>query len=115
MEHSSDLRHMEIGNLYQKIPAELPLEISDCLLQSKDMKIQRIVSRGHCSEPGFWYDQDQHEWVLLLKGEATLRFREDDRIVHLSEGMHLNIPAHVQHRVEWTTVAEDCMWLAVFY
>ncbi len=106
---------MKAGNLYQNIPDALPREMADCLLQSGRLKIERIVSRGHCSEPGFWYDQDASEWVLLLKGEAKVRFREDDRVIHLTEGMYLNIPAHEAHRVDWTSDTEDTIWLAVFY
>ena len=106
---------METGHLYQNIPAKLPAELTECLLQAGGLRIERIVSRGHCSDPGFWYEQAQAEWVLLLKGEARLRFREGDRIVHLSEGMYLNIPALEAHRVEWTSTTEDSIWLVVFY
>lgn len=106
---------METGHLYQNIPAQLPTELTACLLQSGGLKIERIVSRGHCSEAGFWYEQDQAEWVLLLKGEAGVRFRESDRVVHLTAGMYLNIPAREAHRVEWTSTTEDSIWLVVFY
>lgn len=106
---------MKSGNLYHAMPSELPQEIADCLLQSGKLKIERIVSRGHCSEPGFWYDQEDSEWVLLLKGAARLRFQEGDRVVHLSPGMYLNIAPHEAHRVDWTSDSEDTIWLAVFY
>jgi cupin 2 domain-containing protein len=106
---------METGHLYQNIPAELPDEMSACLAQSKSMKIERIVSRGHRSAPGFWYEQQDNEWVLLVKGEAELRFEKENRVVHLTEGMYVNIPAHEKHRVEWTREGVDTIWLAVFY
>jgi cupin 2 domain-containing protein len=108
-------RKMETGHLYQNIPAELPDEMSACLAQSKSMKIERIVSRGHRSAPGFWYEQQDNEWVLLVKGEAELRFEKENRVVHLTEGMYVNIPAHEKHRVEWTREGVDTIWLAVFY
>jgi cupin 2 domain-containing protein len=106
---------METGHLYQNIPAELPDEMSACLAQSKSMKIERIVSRGHRSAPGFWYEQQDNEWVLLVKGEAELRFEKENRVVHLTEDMYVNIPAHEKHRVEWTREGVDTIWLAVFY
>lgn len=106
---------MKTGNLYQNIPHPLPAEISDSLLQSNSVKIERIVSRGHHSAPGFWYDQNDNEWVLLIKGAATLRFAAGDHVLHLTPGMYVNIEAHQKHRVEWTAADEETVWLAVFY
>lgn len=108
---------METGNLYQDIPDQLPHELSQVLLaaNANRVKIVRIVSKGHCSAPGFWYDQQDNEWVLLAKGEARLRFEAGDRLLHLTVGMHVNIAAHERHRVEWTSDIEETIWLAVFY
>ena len=106
---------METGDLYQNIPRELPQEMMECLAQGANIRIERIVSKGHRSEPGFWYDQPENEWVLLVKGEAQLRFEEGDRLLHLTEGMYINIPAHDKHRVEWTSENIETVWLAVFY
>jgi cupin 2 domain-containing protein len=106
---------MKTGNLYQHIPDALAQEISECVARGADVKIERIVSKGHCSPPGFWYDQKDDEWVLLLKGEARLRFEEGDRIVHMTEGTHVHIAAHERHRVEWTSERAETVWLAVFY
>lgn len=106
---------MEYGNLYRGIPAQLPQELMHTLAGAGSTRIERIVSRGHCSPPGFWYDQDEHEWVVLLKGAAALRFEQDDRLVRLAEGDHVTIPAHAKHRVEWTASDRETVWLAVFY
>jgi cupin 2 domain-containing protein len=106
---------MKAGNLYQQIPDELPREIAECLLSSKNVRIERIISRSHKSETDFWYDQAKNEWVLLLEGEAGLRFKDNDEVVRLVRGMYINIPAHVQHRVEWTAPDRDTIWLVVFY
>jgi cupin 2 domain-containing protein len=106
---------METGNLFHAIPNTLPIEIAECLVLSKGVKIERIVSKGHHSEAGFWYDQPQHEWVLLVKGEAALRFEQGDKTVHLTPGMYLNIAAHERHRLEWTAADQETVWLAVFY
>lgn len=107
---------MNPENLYRNIPHHLPAEMAETLASSSSgSRIERIVSQGHCSPPGFWYDQDQAEWVLLLRGEATLRFEADNRLVHLLPGDYLNIAAHEKHRVESTCSTDQTVWLAVFY
>ena len=106
---------METGNLLHALPGALPAEISECLLQSGGVRIERIISKGQHSEPGFWYDQSESEWVLLVKGAATLRFEQGDQTVHLTPGMYLNIAAHERHRVESTAADQETVWLAVFY
>ena len=77
------------------------------------MRIERIVSQGHSSPHGFWYDQDQNEWVVLLKGAARLEF--EDEKVELRHRDFINIPAHRKHRVDWTTPDEPTVWLGVRY
>jgi cupin 2 domain-containing protein len=72
-----------------------------------------IVSVGHASPEGFWYDQPQNEWVVVLRGAARIQF-EDER-VELRPGDWIHIPAHRRHRVEWTTPDEPTLWLAVHY
>jgi cupin 2 domain-containing protein len=106
---------MEIANLLQRIPHEFETEIVEMLASSKNARIERIISKGHQSPPDFWYDQAQNEWVLLVKGEAKLRFEVNNELVHLTAGMHVNISAHEKHRVEWTKENEETIWLAVFY
>ena len=106
---------MEAGHLLQRIPDVLPTEITECLLQSGEVRIERIVSKGHHSDPGFWHDQNEHEWVLLVKGAAVLRFELGDQTVHLTPGMYVNIAAHERHRVESTAADQETVWLAVFY
>jgi cupin 2 domain-containing protein len=106
---------MESGDIYAAIPAQLPEEMMQTLAGGQGVRIERIVSRGHCSPPGFWYEQAEHEWVLLLKGEARLRFERGERVLAMGEGSYVNIPAGERHRVEWTKEDTDTIWLAVFY
>jgi cupin 2 domain-containing protein len=106
---------METGNLYRNIPSRLPVEIAESLVVSKCLRIERIVSKGHCSSPDFWYDQKENEWVLLVKGEATLCFEQGKRMLHLTEGMYVHIGAHEKHRVESTRADAETIWLAIFY
>lgn len=103
------------GNLFSNLPRPLPQELVDVLLENHNVRIERIVSTGHSSPKGFWYDQSEHEWVVVLQGEAKVRFAEKDEPIRLQAGDHINIPAHQKHRVEWTAPNESTVWLAVFY
>ena len=102
-------------NLFADLPQHLPDELFTTLLDAANVRIERIVSHGHTSPEGFWYDQDQHECVVVLKGAARLRFEGDEQPVEMKPGDFMNIPAHKKHRVEWTTPDEPTIWLAVFY
>ena len=97
------------------LPARLPEELVETLAAGKHVRIERIVSTGQASPEGFWYDQEEIEWVVVLKGEAKLLFEGDAQPIHLKPGDHVTIPAHRRHRVEWTTPKEPTVWLAVFY
>ena len=105
---------MSLSNLFGDIPAHLPSEVFSPLLQAGNIRIERIVSHGHASRDGFWYDQDENEWVIVLKGAARMRV-EGQEPVSLRAGDFLHIPAHARHRVEWTTPEEPTVWLAVHY
>ena len=100
-------------NLFTDLPTALPEELTSTLLQAPGVRIERIVSYGHQSPEGFWYDQPDHEWVLVLKGAARIQF--EDSTVEMKPGDYLNILAHTKHRVAWTTPDEPTIWLAVHY
>jgi cupin 2 domain-containing protein len=98
-------------SLYADLP-QAPAEEQFLTLCAADGgRVERIVSHGHASPSGFWYDQDEEEWVLLLRGAATLEFA-DGRCVDLTPGEHLTIPRRCRHRVAATDL--DTVWLAVF-
>jgi cupin 2 domain-containing protein len=101
-------------NLFEGIPKELADEWTERLAGDANTRVERIVSRGHASPPGFWYDQAQSEWVMVVKGRSRLRF-DDDTVVELQAGDHLTIPPHARHRVDWTAPGEDTVWIAVFF
>jgi cupin 2 domain-containing protein len=103
------------GTLLGDIPVELPEEIFDTICLSENVKIERIVSRGHASPTGFWYDQEKSKFILILQGSAGLKIESEPDIVVLKTCDYLNIGAHVKHRVEWTDPACDTIWLAVHY
>jgi cupin 2 domain-containing protein len=100
-------------NLFADLPTRLPDELFTTLLEAANVRIERIVSHSHASPEGFWFDQDQHEWVIVLKGAARLRF--EDGTIEMNPGDFVNILAHKKHRVEWTTPAEPTVWMAVYY
>jgi cupin 2 domain-containing protein len=104
-----------MGTLFESIPVELPEEIIDTICSTDSVKIERIVSRGHASPEGFWYDQERNEFVLVVRGSAGLKVENEDDIVVLKAGDYLNIAAHVKHRVEWTDPTCETIWLAVHY
>ena len=99
-------------NLLHPLPDDLTEEVFTELLCHETVRIERIVSNGHASPEGFWYDQDDHEWLVLLEGEAGIEF-VDSEPVHLHPGDTLNLPAHTRHRVTFTS--RPAIWLAVFY
>ena len=100
-------------NLLSNIPDNLAEERVEALAIGQHFKIERIISRGHRSEPGFWYDQDWDEWVLVLKGRARLTFEGQTGALDLEIGDSLLIPAGTRHRVAWTDPGVETLWLAV--
>ena len=104
---------METKNLFASIPEDLSTEFFQTLVSSAEIRIERIVSKGHKSDRDFWYDQDLNEWVVLIEGAARLEFI--DRTVTLQSGDYVNILAHERHRVDWTTPDAETIWLAIFY
>lgn len=105
---------MPPDNLYADLPPAGPDEVVETLLARGAVRIERIVSTGQSSPPGFWYDQEEHEFVVLLAGAATLRFA-DGRALALTPGVYVDIPAHCRHRVEATEADPPTIWLAMFY
>lgn len=102
-------------NLFAGLPDSLSDELSEVLADSSSVRIERIVSAGHSSPPGFWYDQEEHEWVIVLRGEAGLLFEGNQQPTRMVPGDFINIPAHRKHRVQWTSPVGSTIWLAVFY
>ncbi len=101
------------GNLFEGPVPPRGEETVTALATGREVRVERIVSRGHVSAPGFWYDQDESEYVLLIAGSAVLEFPAPRRT--LVPGDWVDIPAHVRHRVAWASPDEDTIWLAVFY
>ena len=105
---------MQVDNIFTKLPDELEAEVFDTLVSGNSIRIERILSQGHRSPASGWYDQDEHEWVVVLQGSARLEFEGKGEIA-LGAGDHVLIPAHARHRVTWTDPERITVWLAVFY
>ena len=102
-------------NLFANLPATpAPTELTDTLLSTAAVRIERIVSTGQSSPPDFWYDQGEGEWVCLLQGSAGLRFEDEETFWVLRPGDWVLIEPHRRHRVEWTDAEGVTVWLAVF-
>jgi len=104
---------MRRGNLLGRLPPLQAVEQVDQLIDGPTVRIERIVSTGQASPPGFWYDQADDEFVVLLSGAARLRFEADNLSLDLKPGDWVEIPAHERHRVEWTQAEPPTVWLAV--
>lgn len=101
------------GNLFASVPARLEEEVTTVLADLPGARIERIVSTGQASPPGFWYDQNGAEWVVVLTGSAGLLIEGEAAPRILAPGDWIEIPPHVRHRVEWTDADEPTVWLAV--
>ena len=101
-------------NIFENIPDDLTEEVFESLASSNSVKIERIISKGHSSPDTGWYDQTQHEWVIVLKGEAEITFYDNTKVI-LKVGDYVNIAAHQKHRVSWTAPDIETVWLAVHY
>ncbi len=106
---------IKTGNLFAGIASKLEAEDISRLTSRPGLRIERIVSTGQASPPGFWYDQEWVEWVVLLSGSASLQIENESSPRQLSPGDFLEIPAHVRHRVEKTDVTQPTLWLAIHY
>ena len=90
-------------------------ETSAVLAANGAWRLERIHSCQAASAEGFWYDQDEVEWLTLLQGSARLRFADEQTARELSRGDSLLISPHRRHRIEATDPAPGTVWLALFW
>jgi cupin 2 domain-containing protein len=103
------------GNIFANLPASLSEEVFHEIIYGERFRLERIISFGQATPDGQWYDQEQHEWVVLLAGAAGLRFEQEESVRVLHPGDFVNIPARTRHRVEWTDEKQNTVWLALHY
>ncbi|MDD5285692.1 MAG: cupin domain-containing protein [Desulfuromonadaceae bacterium] len=107
--------NQKFNNLFDGIPATLPEEIFQTLAERGNIRIERIVSEGHTTPEGEWYDQSWDEWVILLTGSAGLLFDGEPLPRTMNGGDYVMIPSGCRHRVEWTDPDLKTVWLAVHF
>ena len=102
-----------VGCLFEHLPDSFDDEQFLPLFQGGSFRLLRIVSNGHSTPEGEWLDQDDDEWVLVLKGAAMVRIQGEEKAHGLAPGDYLFLPAHCRHRVEWTAPDQPTVWLAL--
>jgi cupin 2 domain-containing protein len=107
--------HVSFSNLFEGVHGDAGQEIVTSLVDSTNLKIERIVSLGQKSPPEFWYDQLLAEWVMVFSGSAGLRIEGESEVRVMSVGDCALIPARTKHRVEWTAEDRPTIWLAVHF
>ena len=103
------------ANIFADIPATLADEQFTPLWTTPTVRVERFISHGQASPPGFWFDQNHGEWVLVLQGAAVIVFEGNVDPVMLKHGDYLYIPPHARHRVEWTDPDQVTVWLAIHH
>lgn len=106
-------RPTDIINLFADLPCDASEEEVTVLLAAPGLRVERIVSTGQASPPGFHYDQPHAEWVAVLSGSADLRFADEQVSRHIAPGDTLLIAPHRRHRVERTD--SPTVWLAIHF
>lgn len=103
-----------LRNLLATAKVDANEEIFETLIAREGVRIERIVSTGQRTADETWYEQDEHEWLILLQGAARLVY-SDGQVVALEVGDSLLVPAGRKHRVQWTEPGTTTVWLAVFF
>lgn len=103
-----------MDNIFENIPDELNDELFEPFVQNENIKIERIISKGHSSPKEGWLEQDKNEWVIVLKGDAKVLL-ENKEPLNLIAGSYIVIPAFTKHKVVWTNPDIETVWLAVHY
>lgn len=106
---------MILSNIFRDIPETLDDEFLETILMTPAFRLEKIVSSGHATPHGEWFDQALDEWVVLLSGSAGLLFEGEGEPTVMYPGDSLLIPAHVRHRVDWTDPSARTVWLALHY
>jgi cupin 2 domain-containing protein len=105
---------LSVCHLLASLPSARDAEVSETLVTGRGIRFERIVSHGQATPEGFWYDQENAEWVMVLTGRTrlTIAGEAEDRV--LGPGDAVFLPAHCRHRVAWTDPDHPTVWLALF-
>ncbi len=103
-----------MGNFFSLLPERFEKEVCEVLAKSENVRIERIISKGHISPDKGWYEQVENEWVIVLEGSGIILF-DTGVEVNLRKGDYINIPSHTKHKVSWIDPNIVTIWLAIFY
>lgn len=100
-------------NIYNGFDDSVKKEAEEILFTADNARLVRIKSVGHTSPEGFWYEQEEDEWVMVAGGVGEIEWSGGEK-VRLEAGDCLFIPAFKKHRVSYTSDDPPCIWLAVY-
>jgi cupin 2 domain-containing protein len=103
-----------MDNIFSNIPSDIPSELFEDIINTENVRVERIVSKGQTSPDVGWYDQAENEWVIVLSGYGVIETIDGAKVT-LRQGDYLHIKAHEKHRVVETSPNEATVWLAIFY
>lgn len=101
-------------SLLKPLPDASAGEVVETLAAGPGFRLVRIVSRGQVSDEGFWYDQAEAEWVMVVSGCGRIAIEGESTDRVLGCGDVLMLPAHCRHRVTMTSLDAPTIWLALF-
>ena len=74
------------GNIFGNLPMRLPREEATVVADRPGAVVERIARPGQASPPGFWFDQNWAEWVVVLAGAAGLQVEGEGGVEGSSSG-----------------------------
>jgi len=101
---------IQVQSLFSEVTLASNEEVFTTLFEKPGLKIESIASYSQVSPDGFWFDQPHDEWVVLVRGSATLEIAAQTPLT-LRPGDHVILPSHTRHRVLHTS--PDALWIAV--
>ena len=107
-------RPSDQNNLLSSLCPPAGEERVDRLIEGPGWRLERIHSCLASSPEGFWYDQAETEWVMVLRGSAQLQFEDEQQPRDLCVGDSLLIAPQRRHRVVTTDPDPGTLWLALF-
>lgn len=88
-------------------------EYTETMLSGDNWRLERIISRGHVSPEGFWYEQNEDEWGrgAPRRGRNHVGRRNE---MHVKKRRKRAYSAKCRHRVSRTSENPECIWLCFF-
>jgi len=108
------MHYIKVHNLFSQLPEAKNKEVFTILNKGRNFRIERIVSKGQATPKDTWCCEKTAEWVMVLRGKASLLFKGYKKEFILKAGDYVFIPPNTHHRVDWTHPNKKTLWLAVY-